>query len=261
MKVPQTPEDLRKHLNEQLGFLRRSAESYDSGFVDEAKRLAVTIRILVHDTKNSNSLLQQLSEKQRSFYDTAMPHDPRNLLSQAALIQKAISPKGALYLPFLDDTPFTPKFVPFNDWWNRPIFQIGEGQILSRCNLVLSVANQDGGAHIDPALDEAYNRLTRENAMGWSIRSPELAAIRQIAHELIKTFDPSYEQHLELPEGAALFAGEVLRKATSEEIASQEQRQKNVRAGTFRRPLPKIGRNDPCPCGSGRKYKKCHGLT
>ena len=24
--------------------------------------------------------------------------------------------------------------------------------------------------------------------------------------------------------------------------------------------LPKIGRNDPCPCGSGKKYKQCHGL-
>jgi preprotein translocase subunit SecA len=23
--------------------------------------------------------------------------------------------------------------------------------------------------------------------------------------------------------------------------------------------LPKVGRNDPCPCGSGRKYKHCHG--
>ena len=22
---------------------------------------------------------------------------------------------------------------------------------------------------------------------------------------------------------------------------------------------PVIGRNDPCPCGSGKKYKKCHG--
>jgi preprotein translocase subunit SecA len=22
---------------------------------------------------------------------------------------------------------------------------------------------------------------------------------------------------------------------------------------------PKVGRNDPCPCGSGRKYKQCHG--
>ena len=27
-----------------------------------------------------------------------------------------------------------------------------------------------------------------------------------------------------------------------------------------RRPGAKVGRNDPCPCGSGKKYKKCHGL-
>jgi hypothetical protein len=27
--------------------------------------------------------------------------------------------------------------------------------------------------------------------------------------------------------------------------------------GTFRREAPKVGRNDPCPCGSGKKYKKC----
>jgi preprotein translocase subunit SecA len=23
---------------------------------------------------------------------------------------------------------------------------------------------------------------------------------------------------------------------------------------------PRVGRNDPCPCGSGKKYKKCHML-
>jgi len=28
---------------------------------------------------------------------------------------------------------------------------------------------------------------------------------------------------------------------------------------TVRRDEPKIGRNDPCYCGSGKKYKKCHG--
>ena len=27
----------------------------------------------------------------------------------------------------------------------------------------------------------------------------------------------------------------------------------------IRREGPKVGRNDPCPCGSGRKYKNCHG--
>ena len=28
---------------------------------------------------------------------------------------------------------------------------------------------------------------------------------------------------------------------------------------TARRAVDKVGRNDPCPCGSGKKYKKCHG--
>jgi preprotein translocase subunit SecA len=30
---------------------------------------------------------------------------------------------------------------------------------------------------------------------------------------------------------------------------------------TVRREEPKVGRNDPCPCGSGKKYKKCHGAS
>jgi uncharacterized protein YecA (UPF0149 family) len=27
------------------------------------------------------------------------------------------------------------------------------------------------------------------------------------------------------------------------------------------RDQPKTGRNDPCPCGSGKKYKNCHGAN
>ncbi len=30
---------------------------------------------------------------------------------------------------------------------------------------------------------------------------------------------------------------------------------------TIRRDTPKVGRNDPCPCGSGKKYKNCHGAA
>ncbi|MFT0211055.1 SEC-C metal-binding domain-containing protein [Pseudomonas sp. F1_0610] len=29
----------------------------------------------------------------------------------------------------------------------------------------------------------------------------------------------------------------------------------------IRNPLKNIGRNDPCPCGSGSKFKKCHGAN
>ena len=33
----------------------------------------------------------------------------------------------------------------------------------------------------------------------------------------------------------------------------------DAKVRTIRRDAPKVGRNDPCPCGSGKKYKKCHG--
>jgi preprotein translocase subunit SecA len=48
----------------------------------------------------------------------------------------------------------------------------------------------------------------------------------------------------------------------------QPQQQQPPRVGgddalpkTVRRDEPKVGRNDPCPCGSGKKYKKCHGAA
>jgi preprotein translocase subunit SecA len=34
-----------------------------------------------------------------------------------------------------------------------------------------------------------------------------------------------------------------------------------VRRAPVVRTMPAVGRNDPCPCGSGKKYKKCHGAT
>ena len=36
---------------------------------------------------------------------------------------------------------------------------------------------------------------------------------------------------------------------------------KMVNLSPERREAPKIGRNDPCACGSGKKYKKCCGLA
>jgi preprotein translocase subunit SecA len=32
-----------------------------------------------------------------------------------------------------------------------------------------------------------------------------------------------------------------------------------VDARTLAADVPRVGRNDPCPCGSGKKYKHCHG--
>ena len=38
-------------------------------------------------------------------------------------------------------------------------------------------------------------------------------------------------------------------------------RDQRYKVEQVRRDAPKVGRNDPCPCGSGKKYKQCHGAT
>ena len=48
-------------------------------------------------------------------------------------------------------------------------------------------------------------------------------------------------------------AEETARAATRDQAAPAVQ--------TVIKTDKKVGRNDPCPCGSGKKYKKCHGFN
>ncbi len=43
--------------------------------------------------------------------------------------------------------------------------------------------------------------------------------------------------------------------------ANQAQGEAASKVKTIVREMPKVGRNDPCPCGSGKKYKKCCGVN
>ena len=47
--------------------------------------------------------------------------------------------------------------------------------------------------------------------------------------------------------------------ATGEEDQASDDDQAAAPANVPRRVSEKVGRNDPCPCGSGKKYKQCHG--
>jgi preprotein translocase subunit SecA len=58
------------------------------------------------------------------------------------------------------------------------------------------------------------------------------------------------------PEMADLAAS----RAQQEQVANTPVGQP-ARPSTVRRSQPKVGRNDPCPCGSGKKYKRCCGAT
>lgn len=47
--------------------------------------------------------------------------------------------------------------------------------------------------------------------------------------------------------------------AAYEEVIDQKQQDSQEKPQPFVRKSNKVGRNDPCPCGSGKKYKQCHG--
>ncbi len=55
------------------------------------------------------------------------------------------------------------------------------------------------------------------------------------------------------PAGGTPAAGSAKASDVVSEAAAALEKAKPVRTG------PKVGRNDPCPCGSGKKYKHCCG--
>ena len=67
----------------------------------------------------------------------------------------------------------------------------------------------------------------------------------------------SGEEHKdEFSEEDALMAGGGQDVPAEAVVPKREHKQQTVR-----RDMPKVGRNDPCPCGSGKKYKHCCGRT
>ena len=66
--------DFKAHLFRQLGFLWRSCQAYDEGHIDEAVRIATVIRVLIHDTQASTSLLKHLDAENILLSSTVVTH-------------------------------------------------------------------------------------------------------------------------------------------------------------------------------------------
>jgi len=140
------------------------------------------------------------------FYDSAGPLNPRNVLAEHKLVLIRMTNAGARYIPVLNDAPLRARQVRFLDWWNNPVLKDQAGITFCRRELILNVADTDGGAHVDSELDAKYMALSRANSLGWQFSAdnivkalegrPELACVRQIAHELLGTIRLSAPQFL-----------------------------------------------------------------
>jgi preprotein translocase subunit SecA len=90
--------------------------------------------------------------------------------------------------------------------------------------------------------------------MTWRIKSAVIGNVLRL--------QPARQETAQEIEQKRLALGRRQRVVESHpETAEGGDGEKRPKQATVVRAAPKVGRNDPCPCGSGKKYKKCHGAT
>jgi preprotein translocase subunit SecA len=91
--------------------------------------------------------------------------------------------------------------------------------------------------------------------MTWRVKSAVIGNILRLQLVRQESAEELEQKRLALQRKA------MRRVIESHAEAGGDGEEKKPRQETVVRAVPKVGRNDPCPCGSGKKYKKCHGLV
>jgi len=174
-----------------------------------ALSISAAIRVLVHDTKTSTSLLTHLNKKSILFLTTNYTHDNEPIhLGLVRRINVGVHDGvggEAKYWPLCNEryfpSPQNQKFLDFKEWWEKEkVFDSGDLS-LTRKDLILSVANKDGGTHFDKEIEDKYDKfryawsggstligITSKTSRGYD-NIPTYPAVRQIGHEILSTLN------------------------------------------------------------------------
>ena len=110
--------------------------------------------------------------------------------------------------------------------------------------------------------EQEYKRESFEmfSQMLESIKYEVIVDLSQVTLRPIEEIEAMQHQQHELPDGMQFNHAEshMLSKPEEDEVPAQDEGGVE-KAKPFVRGAKKVGRNEPCPCGSGKKYKQCCG--
>ena len=192
----------------------------------------------------------------------------------AAELQFAIPVKSWLETDAnLDDQALLEKAVAEADRLYQEKFSLAPGEALHQYErwVMLTTLDQHWREHL-AALDHLRQGI---HLRGYAQKNPkqeykreafELFAsmLESVKLEVTKTLTAvQVNSETELTEAAAETAPAVenvkYQHAGYDEALAADPAEEQAKERPFVREMGKIGRNDPCPCGSGKKYKHCHG--
>jgi hypothetical protein len=179
----------RESLRDQLAFIRNSCERYDRGDRAEAIRIGTSLRVLLHDTSKSTSLLKHLGATDVPLLSTSPEIGPGTLAIEG-MATIVITSAGMTFEPPLDRSS-RKRLLPVPQWWKEPVTIVDAGVRVSRRDIALVAANKDGGAHVDATLTAEYQKLkTGLWAMlgtGKLVSDHHLLYLRQMGFEILNS--------------------------------------------------------------------------
>lgn len=200
-RVPRPDGEIKNRFDEQLKYLSYAASGYDNGDHSLIKMATPALRSLFLEQKFGKTLIEQLKIGLKAPFQSSVAFGPKTVLFSGPVfvgwqISQSQPKLTAEYLPACYQ-PTAPRShsISLENWWSGRLVILNDKSI-TREMLVRYVANQDGGAHVDPELNEEYDNLLR-GLYSWTysqfsieiqVEDLHLALVRQVVHETIRSF-------------------------------------------------------------------------
>jgi len=153
----------------------------------------------------------------------------------------------------------TPVLRRYEQWlYLQAIDQQWKDHLLSMDHLRQGIGLRGYGQK-DPKQEykkEGYEMFVQ---MTWRVKSAVVGNVLRLQLVRQKSAEEIEQERLAAQRRALQRASES--HAAASGAGEGEGERPHAKQETVVRAHPKVGRNDPCPCGSGKKYKKCHGAT
>ena len=254
-EIRKTLLDFDDVLNQQRKFIYSQR---DAILVDENLSQRVTENAMekvdeifaMHPTKGKNSSLSALSDTIFQIFGQQIPYDQLTVQGVKDVLLHDIEQKEMLiskpnlnmfiryqYIQLIDRKWLDQ--LEFLDGLREAVHLRGYGQ-----KNPLTEYKIDGFNRFDDMLDEIRDAVA-SLVFRVKVQVEGQSARREAPKQIVA-------EHKE----AESMSSEANRQQAN---ASPMRTARNPQGGTLVRSMKKIGRNDPCPCGSGKKYKACHG--
>ncbi len=241
---------------------REEVENLFAVYEDEAKH-----------NKNSTQPLSELQEKIRNTFAIQLPSDGYTREAVIAALQNDITEKETLAGKENFNMFIRYQYIQMID--KKWLDQLETLEGLREAVALRSYGSKnplteykiDGFNIFDEMLDTIRNSVMSRVFRVRVQLSPEAAEQRRRMLEAQQ--QGMNAQHSEAGNTAAQMAQNTAERSAHSSFNGDQARRQAVNSAmnqrsqgdnvTVRRTMPKVGRNDPCPCGSGKKYKNCCG--